>query len=77
MPELFKFFGIRFFFYSREHLPIHVRIENGDGEAKYTVSPVQLIENKGMKNKDLRLAEAIIEENAEIITKRWNEYFGQ
>jgi hypothetical protein len=75
MPELFRFFGIRFFFFSNEHLPIHVHIENADGDAKFEISPIRLINNNGMKNKDLKLAESIIEENEELIEKRWKEYF--
>ena len=75
MPELFRLFGIRFFFFSNEHLPIHVHIENADGDAKFKINPVKLVNNNGMKNKDLRLAESIIEENEELIEKRWNEYF--
>lgn len=47
------------------------------GEARFCVSPVLLIENKGLKNKDLNLAAAIIEENKEIIIERWNEYFNK
>ena len=76
MPELFRFFGIRFFFFSLEHLPIHVHIKNADGTAKFEVNPLKLIENNGMKSKDIYLAESIIEENTEVIIKRWNEYFG-
>jgi len=75
MPELFRFFGIRFFFFSNEHLPIHVHIKNADGDAKYEVNPIKLIENNGIKNKDLRLAESIIEENQDIIEQKWKEYF--
>jgi len=75
MPELFRLFGIKFFFFSNEHLPIHVHIENADGDAKFEINPVKLINNNGMKNKDLRLAESIIEENEELIEKRRKEYF--
>ncbi len=75
MPELFRMFGIRFFFFSNEHLPIHVHVKNADGSAKYEVDPVILVENKGMKLKDLRLAESIIEENKDIIIEKWKEYF--
>ena len=75
MPELFRLFGIKFFFFSNEHLPIHVHIENADGDAKFEISPVKLVNNNGMKNKDLKLAESIIEENEELIEKRWKEYF--
>ena len=76
MPELFRFFGIRFFFFSLEHLPIHVHIKNADGTAKFEVNLLKLIENNGMKSKDIYLAESIIEENTEVIIKRCNEYFG-
>ncbi len=75
MPELFRMFGIRFFFFSNEHLPIHVHIENSDGDAKFEINPVTLVSNSGMKNKDIKLAESIIEENEELIEKRWKEYF--
>lgn len=75
MPELFRFFGIRFFFFSNDHLPIHVHVKNADGTAIFVVNLLKLIENKGMKNKDIHLAESIIEENADIIIQKWNEYF--
>lgn len=54
MPELFRFFGMKFYFFSREHLPIHVHVENADGDAKFEIKPVKLVENRGMKNKDLK-----------------------
>jgi len=73
MPTLFIFFGLRFYFYSDEHLPIHV--QNADGKAKFNVDPeIELVYNKGLKKKDLKLAEKIIYENKEVIITRWNEY---
>lgn len=39
MPEIFRMFGLRFFFWSREHEPIHVHVENGDGDAKFDILP--------------------------------------
>ena len=41
-----------------------------------SVNPLRLIENNGMKSKDIHLAESIIEENTEVIINRWQEYFG-
>ncbi|MFN5849424.1 MAG: DUF4160 domain-containing protein, partial [Chitinophagales bacterium] len=56
MPEIFRFFGIRFFFFSNEHSPIHVHLKNADGTAKIAIEPnIELIENKGMKSKDIHL----------------------
>lgn len=78
MPEIFRMFGLRFFFYSREHEPTHVHIENADGEAKFDILPegIRLKENYGIKPKDLKLAEAILEENKELAISEWNKYFG-
>lgn len=77
MPELFRMFGIRFHFWSREHEPIHVHVENADGEAIYNISPegVMLKENYKIKPKDLKLAESILEENKDLIISNWKEYF--
>lgn len=75
MPTLFIFFGLRFYFYSEEHPPIHIHIQNADGKAKFNVDPeIELVYNKGLNKKDLKLAEKIISENKEVIIIRWNEY---
>ena len=37
MPTLLTIFGLRFFFYSDEHAPIHVHVENSDGRAKFVL----------------------------------------
>jgi len=76
MPELFRMFGMRFFFYINEHLPIHIHVRNSDGEARFEVDPVRLIESKGMKPKDLVLAEALVEERKEEIIAKWKEIHG-
>ena len=74
---MFRLFGLKFYFYSNEHLPVHVHVSNADGNAKFTIDPVVLIENKGLKSKDVKLAESLIEENAQIIDARWHEYFDE
>ena len=56
-------------------MPILVHIENADGDAKFEINPIKLVSNNGMKNKDLKLAESVIEENEELIERRWKEYF--
>ena len=75
MPEIFRFFGIRFFYFSNDHLPIHVHIKNADGTVKFNINPVKLLDKKGIKKKDLLLAESIIEENKELIINHWNDFY--
>lgn len=46
-------------------------------KSKINVEPeIELLYNKGLKKKDLKLAEKIIHENKEVIIRRWNEYHG-
>ena len=78
MPEVFRMFGLRFFFFANEHLPIHIHVQNADGRAKFYISPkVKLASNKGLKQSDLKLAESIIEENETIIIKAWEVFHGK
>ena len=42
MPTLFTIFGLRFYFYSEEHFPIHVHVRNSDGRAKIQVDDLTL-----------------------------------
>jgi len=75
MPTLLNIFGLRFFFYSDEHKPIHVHIENSDGKAKINLVPkIELVENRGIKTKDIKKALAVIELYKEDFIKAWNEY---
>ena len=78
MPEILRIFGIRFYFYSREHEPIHVHVKNADGKAKFDILPegIVLVKNEGMKIKDIKAAEMVLEENKELAIAKWKEYFG-
>ena len=77
MPSALSKDGYNFYFYSNEHEPMHVHVRNGSGNAKFDVSgEVQLLESRGMKVSELRKAQELAEENAEIIRRKWNEYFG-
>lgn len=77
MPNLLSIFGLRFFFYSAEHEPVHVHVESGDGMAKFEIVDgiVSLKSNDGMKPKDLKLAESIVEENKTIFEVEWKKFF--
>ncbi len=78
MPEVFRMFGLRFFFFANEHLPIHIHVQNADGRAKFNISPkIKLVFNKGLKQSDIKLAESIIEENEAIIIKAWEVFHGK
>jgi hypothetical protein len=79
MPEIFRFFGFSFFFYSKEHEPIHIHVEGEEGFAKYdyTKTGFKLRESKGLKSSSLKKIKMVIDENQDIIVSRWNEYFNK
>ena len=78
MPEILRIFGLRFYFYSREHEPMHVHVKSADGKAKFDIldDEIQLVYNRGMKQKDVKCAEMVLEENKELAIAKWKEYFG-
>ncbi|MDE5876724.1 MAG: DUF4160 domain-containing protein [Muribaculaceae bacterium] len=80
MPELFRFYGFLFFFYSREHEPIHVHVEGAGGVAIFDYDENSdgfiLREKRNIKANDLKRITQVIIDNQDIIIKRWKEYFG-
>lgn len=78
MPEVFRMFGMRFFFFANEHLPVHIHVQNGNGRAKFHISPkVKLVLNKGLKASDIKLAKTVIVENKTTIIKAWEVFHGK
>ncbi len=77
MPKLFEIFGFSFFFYSNEHLPIHIHIIKGDAEAKFELQDDEFVlkNSQNMKVKDLAKVEKITNEYKEEIVKAWEDYF--
>ena len=72
MPTILILFGLRFYFYVKDHKPIHIHIESNDGEAKFEIeSEIVLVYNHGLKLKDIRLVQSILEENKEIFINEW------
>lgn len=75
MPTVFELFGIRYFFYSGDHEPIHIHLENGDGRAKVIIEPEIVVEyNQGIKQKDLKKALVMIENYKEEIIESWKKH---
>lgn len=77
MPTVFQKDGYRFFFYSNEHLPIHVHVRYGGGEAVFEVEDaVELRESQAMKISELSKARKLARENRELIVEKWHAHTG-
>ncbi len=77
MPKVFEKNGYTFFFYSNEHLPIHVHVRYGGGEAVFDIeNVVELRESQRMKMNELRKAQEMALENRSLILEKWYEHIG-
>lgn len=78
MPELFRYAGFVFFFFSREHEPIHVHVEGNGGKVIYDIVDSELVlrEIHNIKPNDLKRIKRFAQLNIEIIIEEWNKYFG-
>ena len=79
MPVIFRYKGLRFFFYSNEgdpREPVHVHVVGQGGEAKFWLSPtVSLATSDGFNARTLRDLEHEVRSNSVLIEETWNEFF--
>lgn len=79
MPTLLILFGLRFFFYSEDHEPMHVHVQRDNNTAKFDFSgnEVFLVYNHGLSNQDIKNARKIIVKHKEEFSNKWKAYFGK
>ena len=77
MPTVIIINGFRLYFYSNENdEPIHVHIEKGNGSGKWWVDPDLEEEYAyGFTARERKQISKIVEENRDLIIKKWNEHF--
>lgn len=79
MPVIFRYKGLRFFFYSNEgspREPVHVHVRGSDSEAKFWLYPrVHLASSDGFDAGMLRELAEVVAQNAALIERAWNEHF--
>jgi len=77
VPTLLRVGPYRFLIHSREHLPPHVHVRSNDGEATFTLFPVELHDSKGYTRRQIReIYEAVLVNQHEFL-RRWYEHFSQ
>ena len=45
--------------------------------SRYCLKVLFLMKNEGLKPKDIKAAEMVLEENKELAIEKWNDYFGR
>lgn len=75
MPTILRKYGYRFFFYSNEHIPVHIHIEKGNKTAKFNLEYIELIHSRKFKPQEIKEIRKFVEENKELFKNKWYEYF--
>ncbi len=85
MPRIYEYFGLVFFFYSDEHLPIHVHVSKAEREMKFELlheaGKLVQIDIRKIKGKEILTPKEIdssvelIKQNHEAIVLKWTEFF--
>ena len=75
MPTIFEIFGLRFFFFSDDHAPVHVHVVKGDDDAKIEIEPeLRVVYNHGLKHKDIKRALELTKIYKDEIIEIWYKY---
>jgi Domain of unknown function (DUF4160) len=78
MPTVLRVGRFRFFFFSNEGSePPHIHVKSGADEAKFWLTPVELVANYGFNGRELNEARRIIEQHVAELLEAWNEHFDQ
>jgi hypothetical protein len=75
MPTILNENGFRFYFYSHEHDPAHIHVIKDNYKVKINLLDMSLMDNKGMKPKDLKEVIEIVVINRELFLEKWNLNF--
>ena len=77
MPTVLRDGPYRFYFYSHEpNEPPHIHIDRDNLTAKFWLEPIELANNIGFPDREVRKIEAIVRKNQTLFLETWNEYFG-
>ena len=75
MPTILIINGYRFFFYSNEHLPVHIHIEKAEKTAKFNLVNIELVKSLGFNSSELKTIRNLVEDNQELLIQKWDEFF--
>jgi hypothetical protein len=85
MPKIYEYLGLIFYFYSGEHLPVHVHVRKAEYEMKFeliyekgVLTRIDVRKVKGkeiLKSSDIALTIDFIKEHADGIVTKWNQFF--
>ena len=76
MPTILRIGQYRFFFYAGDRdEPPHIHVESGENVAKFWVNPVRLQDSIGFNRKEINHIYQLVQDNSELLLRKWNEFF--
>ena len=75
MPTILIVKGYRFFFYSNEHLPMHIHIEKDLKTAKFNLLNIELVYSRGFNASEIKEIRKLVDKNVVLFKQKWDEYF--
>ncbi len=77
MPTVLFIYGYRFFFYSNEHLPVHIHVEKDNKTAKFNLEGFEpsLVYSRSFNSSELKEIRKLVDNNIELFKNKWDEYF--
>lgn len=85
MPKIYEYFGLIFFFYSNEHLPIHVHVSKAECEMKFDliyesgvlvkIEVKKIFGREVLANSEINDAVNLIKIHHHDICIKWTEFF--
>ena len=77
MPTVLRIDGYRFFFFSDDHLPVHIHIEKGNSYARIEIATLKVTNKYQISSKELSKLVKLVGENQQLLKGAWDEYFSQ
>lgn len=75
MPTVLRINGFRFFFFSDEHLPLHIHVEKGDGYMRVELETFTVTNQYKISKNDEKKILHIVQQHQQKLIGAWNEYF--
>jgi len=76
MPTVLQVGPHSFIFFSSDRgEPAHIHVKRDRQLAKFWLSPVSLVKNRGFKDHELNDISRLVEEHEQTLLEAWHDYF--
>ncbi len=77
MPTVLRIDGYRFFFFSDEHLPVHIHIEKAESYMRIDLETMRVTDCYQISSKEIKRVLLLTQKHRKELLGAWHEYFGE